>query len=156
MSAHFLFLNSPLKTLTLSLILVWGAVPARAQGQSVSPQTSSASVSDSDDEGLMPRKTGKGQHPDDGSDLGEVTLGGLERKSIYWMCRNHGVVRTLQIETREGGCRTHYGKDGVDQVVSQSQTPAGCIGVFANIRRNLEVAGWTCKDISQARISENL
>lgn len=122
----------------------------------MSPQTSSANAPDGDDEGLAPKKTGKGLHPEDGSDLGEVTLGALEQKPIYWMCRNHSIVRTLQIETREGGCRTHYGKDGVDRVVSQSQNPAGCIGVFANIRRNLEVAGWKCKDISQARISENL
>lgn len=156
MSAHFLFLSTPLKFVVLCLVMSLGAGGVFAQGQSVSPQQSSATQVDSDDEGLAPKKSGKGTHPDDGSDLGEVTLGTLEQKPIYWMCRNHSIVRTLQIETRDGGCRTHYGKDGVDRVVSQSQTPSGCVGVFSNIRRNLESAGWKCKDISQGRISENL
>lgn len=156
MSAHFLFRNSPLKAAAFCLILMIGARDLWAQGQSMSPQQSSATQGDTEDEGLTTKKTGKGTHPDDGSDLGEVTLSTLEAKPIYWMCRNRSIVRTLQIENREGGCRTHYGKDGVDSVVSQAQTTSGCVSVFANIRRNLESAGWKCKDISQARISENL
>lgn len=155
MSAHFLLLRHHLKIMALVLILGSTANVVQAQTQSVSPQNSSAL--DSEDEGLAPKSNaGKGTHPEDGSDLGEVTLESLEKKTIYWMCRNYSIVRTLQIETREGGCRTLYGKDGIERVVSQSQTPAGCIGIFANIRRNLEAAGWKCRDISQARFSENL
>lgn len=124
-----------------------------AQSQAANPGTAGASE---DPDELVDSKTPKGTHPDDGSDLGTVTGAGLKENSIYWMCRNQSVVRTLRIEATPTGCQTTYVKDGVEKIVSQAQTYFSCVGIFANIRRNLEVAGWKCKDISKSRVSSGL
>lgn len=151
MSAHFLFQKPTQLAMTLILVILGFASTGLTQGASLAPTNST--TMDSEDEALPPKTSGqKGVHPEDGSDL--VTTG-LEKTPIYWMCRNRAVVRTLQIEVRDGGCRTHYSKDGVQSMVSQSQAISNCVNIFANIRRNLEVAGWKCRDISRARISEN-
>ena len=153
MAVHFSF---PL-LMTLALTGIFGfSETLMAQGSSVSPTQSSA-VGDEDDEGLNPRKnSGPAAHPEDASDLGPVTLKNLATKQIYWMCRNRSVIRTLKIEPYENGCRTAYTKDGVERNASVAQMPSSCVGIFANIRRNLESAGWKCKDISQSRVSDNL
>lgn len=74
--------------------------------------------------------------------------------TTYLMCKNKNVVRTVRVLKKEGGgCQTAYTKEGVDQVVSESQWSKGCEKVLNNIRVNLEKASWKCKDISDARIS---
>ncbi len=74
--------------------------------------------------------------------------------SAYVMCRSHSVVRTIRIlKTPSGFCEATYTKDGVDQQVARSSKLEACKTVLERIRSNLEKAQWSCKDISQARVS---
>lgn len=147
MAAHFSFLIVSF-VLGLSSFFVTGT----AWGQSASVPSTSTAL-DAEDEAAHPPRSKKNAHPDDGSDLGKVTLETLREKPIYWLCRSRSVVRTLRIEAADGSCRTGYTKDGIEKNISQSQMVSSCISVFANVRRNLESADWGCKDISGARVS---
>lgn len=126
------------------------------QAQSVTTPGNSVGAADDDAAPSEGKKNLKTQHPDDGSDLGKVTAESLKDKKIYWMCRNQGVVRTLNIQSTAEGCETNYSKEGLEKAVSSGQNYGSCVTVFANIRRNLEVAGWKCRDISQSRVSTGL
>ncbi len=72
----------------------------------------------------------------------------------YLICKNKSVVRTVRVQKKEnGGCRTTYTKDGVDQKVADSWAVPRCSKILGNIKINLEKANWKCKDISEARVS---
>ena len=84
---------------------------------------------------------------------GEVSTT-TEKDSTYMMCKNKKVVRTVRVEKKNnGGCKTTYTKEGVDQNVGESWVASRCLKVLKNIRINLEKANWKCKDISEARVS---
>jgi hypothetical protein len=69
----------------------------------------------------------------------------------YVMCRNQKTVRTLRIEKDDSKqCVALYTKAGVDKEVGRGQNFSSCTRVVANIRTNLDKAGWKCKEVSNA------
>jgi hypothetical protein len=75
-------------------------------------------------------------------------------QSNYTMCRSQKNVRTIRVVKKPDVCETVYTKNGVDKVVSSGRNPNSCVNVFNNIKGNLETAGWKCKDISSASVSD--
>lgn len=75
------------------------------------------------------------------------------KKMAYVLCKSGPIVRTLRIVKKNENCRTLYTKDGVEAVMSRSNTEDICIGVFEKILVNLEKGNWRCKDVSTSRIS---
>jgi hypothetical protein len=80
---------------------------------------------------------------------------GAVPQSTYVMCRAQKTVRTIRVATNAGLCETIYTKQGVDKVVSSGRNRNSCVNVFNNIRTNLEGAGWKCKDISSAAVTDS-
>ena len=77
-------------------------------------------------------------------------------EATYLMCKNKSAVRTLRIEKKNnGGCRTTYTKDGVEQKVGESWVVERCAKTMGAIRERLEKADWKCRDISQSRVSSS-
>ncbi len=70
------------------------------------------------------------------------------------MCRNRSEVRTLRtkLENDRASCRTIYSKAGIETVIAQGQYLVSCIRVFSNVRKNLEAAGWHCRDINRFEV----
>lgn len=73
----------------------------------------------------------------------------------YILCRNQKTVRTVKVNTSEGGqpCTTIYTKGGMDKVVGSGSHDISCYRILKNIKNNLEGASWSCKDVSRARFS---
>jgi hypothetical protein len=74
----------------------------------------------------------------------------------YYLCKSGPAVRTIRIQKKGNICKTFYTKEGVDKVVSKSSKSENCVDVASKIKHNLEVSDWKCKDISKARLSENM
>ena len=81
----------------------------------------------------------------------------LEQKPLaYVLCKNGGSVRPIHITP--GGhpdieCKVSYSKVGVEQVVGQSRSLAGCKSILKNIQNNLEASNWKCRAPTSASIS---
>lgn len=75
-------------------------------------------------------------------------------KSTYLMCRNLKSIRTIRVVESSEQCTTLYTKNGVDESVASGKNKQSCYNVMANIRKNIEGAGWKCKDISAAKVTE--
>lgn len=73
----------------------------------------------------------------------------------YVLCQNGSIVRTVRIELDEQGCKTVYTKNGEDNVIGSGQFAISCTGFLNNVQKNLESAGWKCKNISGASISKD-
>lgn len=72
----------------------------------------------------------------------------------YDLCRIGREVRSLRIKMADSGvCTAFYTKEGVDQNVGESSDFNTCHKVIERIRKNLEVGGWVCKDVSTERVS---
>ena len=70
------------------------------------------------------------------------------------LCKNNKSVRTLRIETdEEKKCRAIYTKSGVDQTIGSSQSANTCEEVVTGVRKTLEEAKWSCRDVKEARSS---
>jgi hypothetical protein len=72
----------------------------------------------------------------------------------YVLCKNKKVVRTIRIEKAGDECRTIYTKAGVDKNVGGGKFAGSCDKIVENIKGNLEKAGWTCKPVAAAGITE--
>lgn len=72
----------------------------------------------------------------------------------YIMCQNGNIIRTVRIELFDQGCRTVYTKYGKDRVIGSGQFVISCTGFLNNVKKNLEEAGWKCRDISGADITK--
>jgi hypothetical protein len=79
----------------------------------------------------------------------------LTGAGTYVMCKSGSAVRTIRVQKKNNSCRTLYTKEGVDATVSKSVNPTVCGDVAGRIKVNLESSNWKCKDISNARLSEN-
>lgn len=75
----------------------------------------------------------------------------------YVMCRNKQIVRTIRVEWNKdtSSCQTWYTKSGVDRSVGNGKFFESCVNFLNNVQGNLEKAGWKCKDISKASISQS-
>lgn len=70
-----------------------------------------------------------------------------------FLCKSGKEVRSIKIEKSGSGCVATYTKTGVDQVVGKSSVENNCSEVVNKIKSNLEKGNWSCKDISNSRIS---
>lgn len=80
------------------------------------------------------------------------------KPSSFVMCRNKKIVRTLRVES--GGddgvaCTTTYTKAGIDKVVGTGKFEPSCQNFLTNVRKNLEEAGWVCKEKTEITISSS-
>lgn len=84
-----------------------------------------------------------------------VDLSAPAKKNIsYMICRHGKDVRTIQVNNKkEEGCTVSYIKAGVESTVADSKWKGRCFDVLRNIQSNLEKSNWSCKDISDARVS---
>ena len=76
----------------------------------------------------------------------------------YVLCRHSKMIRTIRVKQsgEKGLCETLYTKSGVDRKVGYGIHLTSCRQIVDNIRRNLEVADWQCKDITaKASISNS-
>ena len=70
------------------------------------------------------------------------------------LCKHSGNVRTLRIETDAAKkCRAVYTKYGVDQTIGAGQYMSSCEEVVGGVRKNLEEAKWSCREVKEARSS---
>lgn len=75
-------------------------------------------------------------------------------ESGHILCRNRKIVRRLQvIEQKNGECRTIYSKAGQDREIGNGKYKGTCLRFLKNVRRNLEKAGWSCRDIGAAKVT---
>lgn len=77
----------------------------------------------------------------------------------YVLCRHSKMIRTIRVtqSKEKGPCETLYTKLGVDRKVGYGIHLTSCRQIVDNIRRNLEVADWQCKDITaKASISHSM
>ncbi len=73
--------------------------------------------------------------------------------STGFLCKYGKEVRTIRVHRVSQGCVVNYTKNRVEQVVGQSQSEQTCKDVSSRVKSNLEKGNWTCKDISNSRIS---
>ena len=73
--------------------------------------------------------------------------------AAYWMCKHHAEVRTIRVAAMSGSCVTLYAKRGVEKGVGSGQFTESCLNFLTNIKTNLEKSGWTCRDITPARMT---
>lgn len=83
--------------------------------------------------------------------VGEVQAQEAEH---YTICKIGKTVRSIRVEKAPGGYSTIYTKEGVDSVVGGGQWAESCVKIASNIQANLEKAGWKCKTVEQANVSE--
>lgn len=76
--------------------------------------------------------------------------------STYLMCKSGTSVRTLRMQSKGKSCVAIYTKEGVDQVVGRATKDSVCFEALSKIQKVLEAAKWTCRDISEARVSSSL
>ncbi|MEK6555104.1 MAG: hypothetical protein AABZ31_07690 [Bdellovibrionota bacterium] len=72
----------------------------------------------------------------------------------YVMCKNKKIVRTIRVEKAGDECKTIYTKAGLDKDVGGGKFAGSCDKIVENIKGNLEKAGWTCKPVAAAGITE--
>lgn len=82
------------------------------------------------------------------------SLAFAEIESSLVLCKNKKVVRTLRVEMGEDQkCRAIYTKQGVDETIGSGMNPTSCVEYITNVRKNLEEASWSCREVKEARIS---
>lgn len=70
------------------------------------------------------------------------------------LCKHNKTVRTLRVEVGEDQkCRAIYTKQGVDETIGSGQFLNSCTEVVAGVRKNLEEAKWSCREVKEARTS---
>lgn len=73
------------------------------------------------------------------------------------LCKHNKTVRTLRVEIdKDQVCRTIYTKQGVDEVIGSGQNHQSCSEFVTNVRKNLEDAKWSCREVKEARTSNVL
>lgn len=81
---------------------------------------------------------------------------GFANVSDYYLCRFDKEVRSLKIKhLKSGGCEAVYTKLGIDKSMGQSKTVESCRSVIMNIKKNIEVGGWKCKELTNIQESES-
>lgn len=75
-------------------------------------------------------------------------------EDLYTICKLGKTVRSLRVEKSADGCRAIYTKAGVDSEVGNGQWTQSCQDITRNIESNLKEAGWKCRDLQNAQVSE--
>lgn len=84
----------------------------------------------------------------------QVGIAHAETDTGYVLCKNKKIVRTIRIEKEGDECKTIYTKAGIDKDVGGGKFAGSCDKIVENIKGNLEKAGWTCKPVAAAGITE--
>ena len=79
---------------------------------------------------------------------------GLASEELYTICKLGKTVRSLRVDKSPEGCKAIYTKAGVDAEVGNGQWSQSCVDITRNIESNLKEAGWKCRDIENAQVSE--
>ena len=75
----------------------------------------------------------------------------------YWLCKHKKDVRTIRVHIDDGGvCATLYSRDGVEKLVGSGKMHESCLNFLNNIKTNLEKSNWTCRDITDTKITASL
>ncbi|MBO9666937.1 MAG: hypothetical protein J7501_09005 [Bdellovibrio sp.] len=70
------------------------------------------------------------------------------------LCKHNKNVRTLRIEMgSDQKCKAIYTKQGIDQTIGSAQYLNSCTEIVAGVRKTLEEAKWSCRDVKEARTS---
>ncbi|CAE78882.1 hypothetical protein AB1A81_04360 [Bdellovibrio bacteriovorus] len=73
------------------------------------------------------------------------------------LCKHNKTVRTLRVEIgTDQICRAIYTKQGVDETIGSGQNHQSCHDFVTNVRKNLEEAKWSCREVKEARTSNVL
>lgn len=87
--------------------------------------------------------------------FGSVLFLFLSSAQALIICRLGKEVRTLRIEPGPTSCKAIYTKAGIDSNIGTSvMNSNGCNGIVDGVRKNIESAGWKCKEAKEAKISE--
>ena len=81
-------------------------------------------------------------------------IGHAEEAETVVLCKFDKTVRTLRIHKASDKCETVYTKQGVDQVIGSGQNPDSCRDILANVRKNLEEAKWSCREIQNSQVHD--
>ena len=95
-----------------------------------------------------------GEKQSEKTSSGAVTDSGAG--ASYLLCKSGSTVRTIRVEQKGIVCRSIYTKEGVDQILGKSSKPGACAEVISKVRHTLENAKWTCRDISETRVSASV
>lgn len=72
----------------------------------------------------------------------------------YFLCKRKKQVRTIRVHINHDGiCGTFYSKDGDEKMVGSGKAEQSCMNWLNNIKTNLEKSNWTCRDISDTKIT---
>ncbi|MCB0407005.1 MAG: hypothetical protein KDD34_02310 [Bdellovibrionales bacterium] len=71
----------------------------------------------------------------------------------YILCKNKSVVRTIRVETSSEGCQAKYTKAGIDKIIGYGTQQETCNRFVENVKNNLEGAAWSCRAISDSKIT---
>jgi hypothetical protein len=75
----------------------------------------------------------------------------------YWMCKSKKKVRTIRVQiTDDGICQTFYSREGEEKIVGSGKNHESCLNFLNNIKTNLEKSNWTCRDITDTKITASL
>lgn len=85
------------------------------------------------------------------------SLASAELGESLVLCKSNKTVRTLRVEMgTDQKCRAIYTKQGVDETIGSGLNPSSCVEFVANVRKNLEEAKWSCREVKEARTSNVL
>jgi hypothetical protein len=82
------------------------------------------------------------------------SLANAELGDALVLCKHNKNVRTLRIEMgADQKCRAIYTKQGIDQTIGSAQYLNSCTEIVQGVRKTLEDAKWSCRDVKEARTS---
>lgn len=75
-------------------------------------------------------------------------------EKAYWLCKLRKEVRTIRVHIDQNNiCSTMYSKLGEEKVVGSGKHHESCMNFMNSIKSNLEKSNWTCRDISDTKIT---
>lgn len=85
-----------------------------------------------------------------------ANVSAADKLKDFILCRNNKTVRTIRVDkaTDTTDWITYYTKGGVDKEVGRGKSLDSNKKISDNIRKNLELAGWRCKNVSDSSVSE--
>jgi hypothetical protein len=77
-----------------------------------------------------------------------------EADKAYWLCKHRKEVRTIRVHINtQNICSTFYSKLGEEKIVGSGKNHESCMNFMLSIKSNLEKSNWTCRDISDTKIT---
>lgn len=87
--------------------------------------------------------------------LGVFSAQAANGKSQFVICERKAEVRWIRIfSSADGKCKTVYSKEGYSQIVSSATYYSSCESVLQNIKKNVELGGYKCREEQLAQIIE--